>query len=474
MTISRLRRVLLRRNYASEDRGNAIIMVLMVIMVLTALSTTASVMAINNTQNSAVDRAAGTALQVSEGGIAQALTWMQFWGPNALSCSPGCPAGGYNDWGDGPDPLNPTAPYGHTVTLGNGERYVVWIEKVSAFMPPASRTGLYTIHSEGKSKAASARSGVRNMAVDVTVKPFEFPIGVFARQVDAGGSGGVRYQSLFSSNCIAGRDKITFSGNDAYYGVPAAAHSANYIGGKQNFNCSGTSNDAIHRAGVCNTSYPNDTDLGGGPLTVGSPCYGNGLLNGNTWLTTSKETSPQGMEDTYGFKVYPNGLSNTQLDTLRTAAQQQGFYFTNTTAVPAALGAANAWQTYPHPVLFYDLKGAAIGGEVDLNDLGGYGRPYPLAANSAQCTPYGAVVVVLNGNVKLNSNTVLTANVFAPGPSPYGQVTKANGTGQLIGTIFADRVDIRGTADVYLDQCFLTNMTSLWTMTLSEYREVDR
>jgi hypothetical protein len=197
-------------------------------------------------------------------------------------------------------------------------------------------------------------------------------------------------------------------------------------------------------------------------------------MNGNPWLTTSKETSFQQMADTYGFAVNPNGLSNTQLDDLRTAAKQQGFYFTDTTVVPAVLGVSTAYLTYPHPVLFYDLKGAAVGGQVDLNDLGGYSRPYPLAAGSAQCTPFGAIVVVLNGNVKLNSNTVLTASVIAPGPYPNGQVQKANGTGQLIGTLFADNVDIRGTADVYLDQCFLANMSAMWTMTQSNFREEDR
>jgi hypothetical protein len=281
----------------------------------------------------------------------------------------------------------------------------------------------------------------------------------------------VRYESIFSSNCISGRDKISFTGVDAFYGTPAAAHSSNYIGEKQNYNCQ--ANDGIHASGVCNTSYPNDSDFGGGVLPVG-PCRGNGTLNGSPWLTTSKETSFQDMADTYGFSVNPNGLSNTQLDALRTAAQQQGFYFTNTTAVPAALNASNAWQTYPHPILFYDLKGSSVGGQVDLNDLGGYSRTTPLSAGDASCTPYGAVVVVLNGNVKLNGNSTLVANVIAPGPAPNGQVTKANGTGKLIGTLYADQVDIRGTADVYLDQCFLVNMSSLWTATQSNFREEDR
>ena len=467
MSISKLRRRINR-----SDSGNAMLVVLMVTAVLTVLGTTGAALANNNMRNAGTDRSAGKALQVSEGGVAQAVAWLQFWGPNAISCSPSCPAGGYNDWGKGPDPANPGAPYGHTVTVGSAQ-YVVWIEKVSAFLPPATRTGLYTVHSVGKSQASAAASGRRGVSVDVTVKPFDFPIGVFARQVDAGGNGGVRYESLFSSNCISGRDKIGFTGIDAYYGVPAAAHSANYIGEKQNYNCQ--ANSGIHASGACNSSYPNDSDLGGGPLAAFPTCYAKGTLNGSPWLTTSKETSFQDMADTYGFSVNPNGLSNTQLDALKTVAQQQGFYYTNTTAIPAALSAANAWQTYPHPVLFYDLKGAAVGGEVNLNPLANaYTRSYPVLADSASCKPYGAIVIVLNGNVQLNGNSVLVASVFAPGPYPNGQVQKANGNGQLIGTLYADNVDIRGTADVYLDQCFLVNMSSMWTMTQSNFREEDR
>ena len=126
-------------------------------------------------------------------------------------------------------------------------------------------------------------------------------------------------------------------------------------------------------------------------------------------------------------------------------------------------------------MLFYDLKGAAIGGTVDLSGLTGYSRAYPVLPTDAGCKASGAIVVVLNGNVKLNANTVLTASVFAPGPAPNGQVTKANGTGQLIGTLYADSIDMRGTADIYLDDCFLANLPgSLLNVTVTNYREIDR
>ncbi len=181
------------------------------------------------------------------------------------------------------------------------------------------------------------------------------------------------------------------------------------------------------------------------------------------------------MASTYGFTVNTAGLSNSQLDALRTTAQQQGFYYTSTTAVPAALQGSTASTTYPHPVLFYDLKGSAVGGTVDLKDLTGYSRSYPVAAGSSGCSPASAVVVVLNGNARLNGGTTLAASVFVPGPYPNGQVTKANGTGQLIGTLYADSIDLRGTADVYLDDCFLQNMPGgLLRVTVDNYREVDR
>src|SRR5205823_6728251 len=131
-------------------------------------------------------------------------------------------------------------------------------------------------------------------------------------------------------------------------------------------------------------------------------------------------TSASAIAAFYGYTQNTLGLSNTDLDALRTAAQQQGFYYTSSTAIPAVLQSTTANQTYPHPVLFYDLKGASVGGLVDLSDLKGYSRTFPLDSTDAACTSYGAIVVVLNGNVRLNANTVLVASVFAPGPSPNG------------------------------------------------------
>lgn len=464
-----------------REAGSALIAVLMVMALLGALGVTVTVLSVHNSRNATFDRQGDVAQNVSEAGIAQAIAWMRLNPAGTLACSPSCnPTLSQPDWGQGPNvggagpntAIATGASYGHLVVLPGGQQYRVWIEKVAPFLPPTNKTGLYTVHSVGAATTQAAGTGTRSVSADITVAPFQFPIGVFAHTVAAGGNGGIHYESLFSDGCIQGRQFETFSGIDRYYGIPAAAHSADAIVGKQNAACN--SANSIHQGSACNTSFPNDTDKYGASLSATS-CYGLGTFKGLPWLTTSQETTNAAMAAFYGYAVNPLGLSNSQLDALRTASQQQGLYFTNTVAIPAVLQGATASTAYPHPVLFYDLKGAAVGGTVDLSGLTGYSRAYPVLPTDAGCKASGAVVVVLNGNVKLNSNTVLTASVFAPGPAPNGQVTKANGSGQLIGTLYADSIDMRGTADVYLDDCFLANLpASLLNVTVSNYREIDR
>jgi hypothetical protein len=98
-------------------------------------------------------------------------------------------------------------------------------------------------------------------------------------------------------------------------------------------------------------------------------------------------------------------------------------------------------------------------------------------ADDASCAPKGGVVVIVkNGNVKLNSNTILQAAIFALGPAPNGNVTKANGGAQLIGTIYAaNQFDLTGTADIKLDDCYLENMPGpLLDVNTKNFREDDR
>ena len=61
--------------------------------------------------------------------------------------------------------------------------------------------------------------------------------------------------------------------------------------------------------------------------------------------------------------------------------------------------------------------------------------------------------------------------------APYGHVSKANGTSNFIGTVYADSVDLTGGTRFSLDECFLQNLAPSLvdtTLEVTDYREVDR
>ena len=153
----------------------ALIIVLSVMAIFTALGTTAALMASSNLGSARSDREADVAQNLSEAGVAQAVAWLRTNGVGRLSCSPTCnpsvassPGVFQPDWGQGPNTgagPNTTiavgAPYGHLVSLSSGRQYRVWIEKISAFHPPSTTAGVYTVHAEGLYNAATTAAGKR-------------------------------------------------------------------------------------------------------------------------------------------------------------------------------------------------------------------------------------------------------------------------------------------------------------------------
>lgn len=451
----------------APERGSALIITMLMIAVLTGLALTVFALSVDNLGNARRDRQATAALANSEAGISQAVAYVKQNGLGRLRCAPNC--GAANPWGEQPNSVDGDGAPSTVVVPASGEKYEVWIDPISPMGP--TTPGRYRVHSIGN---AGTGPGSRKVEVDIQVAPFEFPLAVYADSIQAGGTGSIQTESLFSKGCIFKRSKINFVGTDPVYGIPAAAHSAQYITDTQGAGaaCSATDSKNIHKPGQpCNTTYPNDQDLAGGPLS-GTPCF---RPAGAAYPTTSLIPTGDSLGQVFDFNLA--GLTPAQLDLLRTAAQEQGFYFTNTTAVPAVLQNATTSLAYPNPVLFYDLKGGAIGGQVDLNGFSSstYGRPVPVTATSASCTGRNVLVVVVNGNIKLNSNQTLVGSVFAMGPAPHGEVTKANGNSKLIGTLYARSIDLTGTADIHLDNCFLENLPgNLLTVKAETFREVDR
>ncbi len=469
-TPHRVRKLVGARSHG--DGGSAIVLTMIVLAVLTGLATTVFALSTDNLGNARRDRQASSALANGEAGIAQAVSYIKNQGVGRLACAPNCNAA--NAWGEQPSGVDTDSHPSMKVTLANSETYSVWIEKIQALAPKTP--GLYRIHSVGQSGTGP---GSRKVEVDVQVSPFDFPLAVFADSIQPGGDGQITTESVFSTGCIFKRDKIQFQGIDPVYNIPAAAHSAQYITDSQatGSTCTDTDSKNIHRPTggapkYCNTLYPNDQDRQGGSL-AGTPCLG----PGGGYPQSSLMANAQQLADDYGFNL--DGLSAGQLQQLRTAAKEQGFYFTTTNAIPAALREPGNPLLYPNPVLFYEFASSvpASARLVDLNDLSStvYGRSAQLSDSSLSCHSRNVIVVVLNGDVRLNSNQTLVASIFALGPAPYGNVTKANGTSNLIGTLFAKSIDLTGTANVNLDDCFLANLPGqLLNVKGKNFREVDR
>lgn len=453
----------LRRMGTGADRGSALVMTMLVLAVLSGLGTTVFVLSSRNLKNAQRDRQATAALADAEAGVAQAVAYMKANGVGGLLCSPACAS---NPWGNSTNP--------QVVTLATGETYRVWIERIQPFIP-GKADGRYRVHSAGM---AGSGPGTRTVWQDVSISPFGFPLAVYGDQIDAGGTGQILTESLFTAGCVFKRSKLQFSGVDPVYNIPSAAHSNSIITDDQtsnnNTSCPTTNNKNVHANGVCNDpAYPWDQDSQGGALN-GTTCYHKTL--GSSDPSYPETSFVNDVAKTYGFQQ--TGLTSAQIDMLRTTSQEQGFYFTNTWQIPTVLRSASTAINYPHPVLFYELQGSGIVGQtVDLSQLDSttYGRPTPVDSSSTYCNGRNFILVVLNGNVKLNSNSVLVGSVFAMGPDPNGIVQKANGTTNLIGTIYARHIDLTGTANVNLDDCFLQNLPgNLLNIRPSDFREVDR
>ncbi|MBK5307257.1 MAG: hypothetical protein JJD92_11265 [Frankiaceae bacterium] len=452
-----------------EDAGVAILTVLLVMAVLAALSTTVTVMTINNAQNSSRDRQAGAATTIADAGIAEAVNYLRgtAGAAQALACSPSCTS---NDWGSAASP--------HLVTVDSTRRYLVYFELIAA-ATAANRSTLYRVHSQGY---AGPGPGARNVTVDLQYTPStSFPIGVFTNFFDAGGTGAISNESIFSAGCVNQREHLKLTGTDAYYGVPAAVHSSGIIT-DTNGACSTNDNGNVHRSGPCNNQPQNgnnvdlrgDQDSLGGVLSGGMACYRYAATplaaagTAGSYLETSyMDTST--LTSQYNYR--PGGLTPGEMDTLRAAAKAQSNYYTDTTyTIPNA-------TTQPQAVLFFDLKDDAVGKDVDLSALktSGYTRTVGLSRTDPACTNKQIFIVVLNGNASIQANTTFVTQLFVPSPGPLNGKLSLGGGATILGTVYADKISQAGNSNYTLDDCFLGNLNgNQFSITLTNFREVDR
>lgn len=418
----------------ARDEGVAMVTVLLVGVLLLGIGVAAAGMSTANLRNAGRDRVAGAAMGSAEAGIADAISYLRTTSAGSLSCSPSCVG---NPWGNSASPVSVTYPDGGTAD--------VYITVDQAFVPPSSMSAVFTIHSDGR---AGSGPGRRVLEQTVTAEPLAIPIGVYANEIKLNGTPQTFQESVFSKECISGRDKMVFDGTDVFHGIPAAAHSTKWIS-KKNSPCDPSEDDNIHHSGVCNASYPHDQDALGGPTTEAA-CAG--VPGGTSFFD-------QDALDSYG-----RGLTDNELAELRTMAQSQGQYYKNTTTVtPPDLA------VYPNAVLYFDIgpnQTVSIQNELDAYTW-----------NGDCANPVRTLTIVVdnetvgNGGFKLNSNADLAGALFVQ----KGNL-EFNGTATWTGTMFSNTIGKwNGNATSQLTECFLKNLpVNLMSVTPTTFRELDR
>lgn len=459
-----------RPDRARDDRGAALVLTLFATTLAMILGTTILSATVNNLRSTRLSQDAAVALDAADAGLSQVAAHLRTFGVSGLACAPTCASG----YGSRTSPVSVALP---TLRGAPSRRYEVWVEPLAPL--PTSNPGRYLIHSTGY-----AGSAVRSIVAEVSLgtQPIGLPLAIFAKSVNGGGSASVTRISILSTGCVDSRRQILTQGIDVGLGIPAAVHSSQYISELQqtSTNC-GPGRASIHQSGNCNSEFPWDQSVQGGPLPGGasSACAGARVSSyyqardldgdGSTDVTGSKIKDANSLRRLFGIPEQP--FTESQLDNLRAIAQAQGTYFTRASYSPSDIPSP---ATRPHTVLFFDLlAGPDVGQVVDLKDVNGWGRdPDP-----ATCPAQSLLIVITGGDARLNGSSSMTANLVLTSEAPYGHVFKANGTARLIGTIYADTLDLTGNVDVSLDACFLQNLSPSLvdtTFSVTSYREIDR
>ena len=230
---------------------------------VSALTLTIAVVTTNNLVSARLAQQAGAAVNASDAGVAQAVTYLRQRGVRAHQrCPPTCAT----------NPGDRGTPATVTVRQG-GQSYKVWIEPIVPY--PANKPGIYRIHSTGVAGGPAGRS----VTVDVSITPMPISSGSWPAPWSAAATPGcTRVDLLHRLRLQTLQDPV--QGIDEAYGIPAAAHTSQII---TDSNGSGKTcpdtNKPIHdptlsgEARYCNPAFPYDEDKFGGPLTPGGQCH---------------------------------------------------------------------------------------------------------------------------------------------------------------------------------------------------------
>jgi hypothetical protein len=488
-----------------DDEGVALITAIMVMLVLLAFGSVVAVLGVDNLRNANNDRAANSSLGAGDAGVAAAIEYIRANGVGGLSCpdtNPTSCAGNPAGYSNPSSPkLVPLDSAGVGCNTGGNNCAKVWIGVVQAFAPPLVKVGTYNIHSEG---IYGNGPSARRIVVTVQAAPDRFPIGVFGQTVSGNGGTAVYTESLFTTGCVSpiftgSGNGTRFTGIDAFWGQPAAAHTTTHVSssvgcGSKGYIAHGDPNSSSpSNNGCANNATLNAMQSGDGQLvsaTVGSACYHtytrpDGTFYPDGVCPAGATPRSDGLCDTTAFTAadlqrygyQPRGLTGEQYSALKSRAKSQGTYNLAVGSVSAAVTALLS-SGINNPVVYWDCSNAgticsnstALSLRASDFPANTFSNPPSSNGSCASTTPIVTIVVEhANLSFQGGNSTWFDAALFVPDGSFNG-----NGGYNILGTLFSNNLDLGGNQTWALDSCWLTSFPgAILSVKQKHFREDD-
>lgn len=434
-----------RINVASES-GVAMITVLVMTAVLVVLAIGMYFVAEKEITMSNADMEGSEAFYYAEGGLEAVIDIISTESATDFQLTRMRSDGSADGYGFLMDPnpalrQNPSNPL--EMTIGK-DTYTVWVDTVDEDGNPCTNCGLdlttanpayIQVNAEGRSG-----EGYRLLQQRVRVETSGYPLSFYIDgDLVANGIPVVSNQSIYIKGNVYGREKIEINGSDIIYGGPAAVYATGTIydkptgGNSQIYTADGLPNGSYY-----SSLYVNDRDSRG-------PA-------GNTFSLTEMEST-----------VNTDGLTATQLETLKSQAQARGYY-ANPEGGVLTIQQGDVPDRDGNLVVFVEFAGGdPADNEVNLKftwPVGYYGQ---------------AFIIVKNGTAKLTGTAIghLNGVVYCPD----GVIrSDGSGNGDFTGLVFGKGLENIGNFEFRMTQSFIEDAPFFaWTVTReTAWKEIDR
>ena len=471
-----------------NQRGVAMITVLFVGATLTVVGSSAAFITIHELRAGTDDRKAAEALSYAEAGVDRLLQELRrgsiTWG---LIREAGCQYPPLqlpqSTLGNGTYAASLTV-YDPTAAPQSRVPASPWSSANDAVAPCAGRTGTARDKAYFAITVIGTHPNAKRVVRQVVqIGSLNLPVGIYADSVSANGNPDLNGIRLITPGDVIGREKLGFSGVDPYYKL------SDFWPGMSSTTAVPTSVHALgtvyyKKAGTRSEHPPNmNCDANDGRGTIGQSMWDQsgrgGVINGNkcsTWTGT-----PAGPPTTSLFtpddlkRIAPRtSLSDQDYLTLKDAAQSSGIYCyfptsggSQCTKKGAAVGgygdAAGLANNFVAYFEYQDASKAMTSNQIH------WGITW-WGCNADPTLSKSAVIVVRQGSIFINANTMVNGAMFVP----EGTFNDKGGH-TFNGTILAKRFDSTGNPKKQLDSCWVNNMPGPFLDVVpSKWSELDR